>query len=146
VARGPGALSLNGQPTAQVKAILARKTPDTRIAVVGASNASHKYGNIIVKNLKAKGYAVYPVNLREQTIAGLPVSATLAELPDPVEMVVYVTPPEVTRQVLAEQARLGLQAVAWLQDGAFDDAALAYAEAASFPVVHHACVMVVSNY
>lgn len=136
---------MHGPPSAGVKALLARKALSTRIAVVGASNAPHKYGNIIVDNLRAKGYTVLPVNPRETTIAGLPVSADLAHLPGPVDMVVYVTPPHVTRQVLEEHSRLGLEAVAWLQDGAFDAAVLAYAEAAAFPVVHHACVMVVSN-
>jgi predicted CoA-binding protein len=116
----------------------------TRIAVVGASNDPSKYGNIIVNNLKGHGYVVLPVNLREDTIAGLPVYRTLADVPKPVDIVDVVTPPAVTRRILQEAAAAGVPLV-WLQDGSFDDAVLADAAIAPFKTVHHACIMVVSR-
>jgi predicted CoA-binding protein len=128
-----------------IQAVLKRKTPETRIAVVGASEDPRKYGNIIVRNLSGKGYTVIPVNPKAVTIEGLPVAHSLAEVEKPVDLVVMVTPPAVTLEVLKDAARLGLPAV-WLQDGSFDDAVLEYAQAAPFQTVHHACVMVVSAY
>lgn len=129
----------------EVFEILARKTAATRIAVVGASNDPSKYGNVIVRNLAAKGYTVLPVNPREKEIAGLPAFPDLASVPGPVHLVDVVTPPAVTRAVLEEAARLGLPAV-WLQDGSYDDAALAVAAAAPFKTVYEACIMVASNF
>ena len=125
--------------------LLRRKTAATRIAVVGASNLPYKYGNIIVKNLAAKGYTVLPVNPREKEIAGLPAYPDLASVPGPVHLVNVVTPPAITRGVLAEAARLGLPAV-WLQDGSYDDEALAIAAAAPFKTVYESCIMVASNF
>jgi len=125
--------------------LLKVKTTETRIAVVGASNNPEKYGNIIVKNLLGKGYAVVPVNPKEETIAGLKVAADLASVEPPVHIVNLVTPPAVTLGVLAKVAELGLPNV-WLQDGSFDDAVLDYVATAPFKTVYDACIMVVSNY
>ncbi len=123
---------------------LRKKGPGTRIAVVGASNNPGKFGNIIVRDLAAKGYTVLPVNPREPSIAGLVAARSLAEVERPVDLVVVVTPPPVTLGVLKEAAAQGFDAV-WLQDGSFDDAVLEFARAAPFETVHHACVMVVSD-
>lgn len=128
----------------EVLETLLRKSPRARIAVVGASNNPEKYGNIIVRNLSRKGYAVLPVNPRETTIEGLAVAHALAEVERPVDIVVMVTHPPVTLEVMKEAASLGFPVV-WLQDGSFDDAVLAYAAKAPFKTVHHACVMVVSS-
>jgi len=120
------------------------KSKKTRIAVVGASNNPAKYGNIIVLNLLRQGFQVLPVNLRETTIAGLPVYRSLVEVPKPVDIVDVVTPPSVTRRILKDAEAAGIELV-WLQDGSFDDAVLAEAAAAPFQTVHHACIMVVSR-
>ena len=116
----------------------------SRIAVVGASNASHKYGNIITRDLMGHGYTVLPVNPRETTVAGLPVYRTLMEVPKPVDIVDVVTPPEVTRQILKDAAAAGCGLV-WLQDGSFDDAVLADVAAAPFKTVYNACIMVAAR-
>lgn len=124
---------------------LRRRGPETRIAVVGASNDPAKYGNIIVRYLAAKGYTVLPVNPRQPEIAGLPAFPNLAAVPGPVHIVNVVTHPEVTKGILEEASVLGLPAV-WLQDGSYDDAVLEVAARAPFKTVHGACIMVASNY
>jgi len=124
---------------------LRRRDPGTRIAVVGASNDPAKYGNVIVRNLAAKGYTVLPVNPREKEIAGLPAFPNLAAVPGPVHIVNVVTPPAVTMGVLEEAARLGFSAV-WLQDGSYDEEVLEAAAKAPFLTVHEACIMVASNF
>jgi len=123
---------------------LRRRGPETRIAVVGASNDPAKYGNVIVKDLAAKGYAVLPVNPKEKEIAGLPAWPNLAAAPGPIHIVNVVTPPAVTRKVLDEAAALGLPAV-WLQDGSWDEAVLEAAAKAPFQTVREACIMVASR-
>jgi uncharacterized protein len=120
------------------------RSATTRIAVVGASNSPSKFGNIIVKDLLGHGYEVFPVNLRETTIAGLRVYRSLADVPKPVDIVDVVTPPHVTRVILEDAAAAGCGLV-WLQDGSFDDAVLAGAAAAPFKTVHDACIMVAAR-
>jgi len=125
--------------------ILRHRAPTTRIAVVGASNDPSKYGNVIVRNLAAKGYPVLPVTPREMVSAGVPAYPTLAAGPGATHLVNGVTPPGVTRSVLEEAARLDLPAV-WLQDGSYDDAVLAVAAKARYHTVYEACIMVASNF
>ena len=129
----------------EVFELLRRRRPGTRIAVVGASNDPAKYGNVIVRNLAAKGYCVLPVNPREKEIAGLVAFPNLAAVPGPVDLVNVVTPPAVTKGILEEASRLGLPAV-WLQDGSYDDAVLEVAAKAAFRTVYEACIMVASNF
>jgi len=124
---------------------LAVKTTETRIAVIGASNNPEKYGNIIPGNLKGKGYTILPVNPKEDEIQGLTVYRTPADLPGPVHIINFVTPPGVTRAILKKLDPVRFPVV-WLQDGSFDDEVIAFAEANFQTVVHHACIMVVSNY
>lgn len=124
---------------------LRHRGPGTRIAVVGASNDPTKYGNIIVRNLASKGYTVLPVNPRQREIAGIPAYPNLAAVPGPIHIVDFVTPPEVTRAVLEEAARLNLPAV-WLQDGSWDDAVLEAAAKGPFKTVYQACIMVAASY
>jgi predicted CoA-binding protein len=123
---------------------LRRRGSETRIAVVGASNDPAKYGNVIVRDLAAKGYTVLPVNPRETEIGGLPAFPNLAAVPGPVHIVNVVTPPSVTGRVLGEAAALGLPAV-WLQDGSYDEAVLDAAADAPFQTVYEACIMVASR-
>jgi hypothetical protein len=124
----------------EVFEILARRGPETRIAVVGASTNPQKFGNRIVRDLAAKGYTVLPVNPKEAEIEGLTAYPSLAELDPPVSLIDVVTPPPVTKKVLEEVERLGLGPV-WLQDGTFDDEVLEQVARAPFPVVYNACIM-----
>ena len=128
----------------EVLALFRHHGPETRIAVVGASNDPAKYGNVIVRNLAAKGYTVLPVNPKEKEIAGLPAFPSLAAVPGPIHVVDVVTPPPVTKAVLEEAERLGLAAV-FLQDGSYDDAVLDAVAKAPFKTVYEACIMVVTN-
>lgn len=131
-------------PPPDVLEILRRRGPQTRIAVAGASNDPEKFGNRIVRNLLGKGYTVLPLNPREETIEGLKVYHSLAELPGPVHILDVVTPPAATLKLLREAAELGLPVV-WLQDGSFDEAVLEFARTAPFRTVSDACIMVASN-
>src|SRR5262245_53549579 len=115
------------------------RSTSTKIAVVGANNHPRKYGNIIFKDLLARGYTVYPVNLHEPTVEGHTAYRTLADLPEPVDIVDVVTPPASTLQVLKDAAEAKLPLV-WLQDGSFDDRVLAQAADAPFKTVYDACI------
>lgn len=124
---------------------LRRKGPETRIAVVGASNNPEKYGHIIVRNLHGKGYTVLPIHPKEREIAGLRAYPTVAEAPPPIHVVNFVTPPAVTRQVL-ESLDPAVVDTVWFQDGSWDDEAIAAARTRFPHVVHQACIMMVTNY
>ena len=62
------------------------------VAVVGASSDRRKFGNRAVRAFLRQGYDVKPVNPNEQTIEGLPVYQTIADIPGPVDIVSLYVP------------------------------------------------------
>ncbi len=109
-------------------------------AVVGVSQDPAKYGNRIYRSLLASGYQVYPVNPKGGEINGATVYLSLADLPQPPEVVDLVVPPAVTEQVVQEVKRLGLTRV-WMQPGSESETAIAYCGRHGIQVVHDACAM-----
>src|SRR3989304_1391455 len=85
-----------------------------KIAVVGASRSGKGFGNIALKELKAKGYSVYPVNPNAQTIGGEPCYPSLSALPDKVDGVLIVVPPDETDTVVREAYKAGIRRI-WMQ-------------------------------
>ena len=111
-----------------------------RFAVVGATDNPQKYGNQIVKNLKGRGYEVYPVNPRLQKVEGLTCYASLADLPVRPDVVDFVVPPPATEETLKQCREMGLERI-WLQPGSESEAAIAYCQENNLKVVHSVCVM-----
>ncbi|MCE5238749.1 CoA-binding protein [bacterium] len=111
-----------------------------RFAVVGVSTNTEKYGWIVFENLRSRGYEAYAVNPRHTEVHGHPCVASLADLPEPPEVVVTVVPPAVTRETVRQALALGVRYF-WMQPGSEDDGAIAAAEAAGARVVHHQCIM-----
>jgi predicted CoA-binding protein len=111
-----------------------------RFAVVGATDNQDKYGNQIVKNLKGRGYEVYPVNPKLKEVEGLTCYTALADLPVKPDVVDFVVPPAATEAILRQCTELGLDRI-WLQPGSESKTAIAYCYANKLKVVHSVCVM-----
>lgn len=112
------------------------------IALVGASPKDIRPSNIVVKYLVAKGYRVFPINPGHagKEIHGRTIYATLADVPEPIDMVeifrgsAYV--PSIVEEVLALKER---PKVVWAQLTVRDDEAARVAEAAGLKVVMNRC-------
>jgi predicted CoA-binding protein len=91
------------------------------VAVIGASNAPHKYGNKAVRAYLRRGWTVYPVNPNEKTVEGLAVYPTIADVPGPVDRVSMYVPPEVGITLL-EAIKAKGSAELWLNPGSESDA------------------------
>lgn len=111
-----------------------------KLAVVGCSSSGKKFGNVIFKELRSKGYQLTPVHPRAEAIQGVPCAKSLAELPAPVEGVVVVVPPPQTEQVVKEAAAAGITRV-WMQQGAESDEAIRFCEANGVSAVHSECIL-----
>jgi predicted CoA-binding protein len=96
-----------------------------RFAVVGASENTEKYGNRIFRNLRDRGFEVYPVNPKLDNLDDTPVYHSLSDIPVEVDVVDFVVPPGVTEEILKECKRLGLKRI-WLQPGSESEAAIDY--------------------
>jgi len=111
-----------------------------RFAVVGATDNPQKYGNQIVKNLKNRGYEVYPVNPRLKELEGLSCYPGLAVIPVKVDVVDFVVPPEATKEILKQCKELGLSRI-WFQPGSESETPITYCHENNLKVVHSVCVM-----
>lgn len=98
---------------ASIQAFLA----ESAIAVVGVSRSGKGFGNVAVRELRRKGYRIYPVNPNADLIDGERCYRSLADLPEPVRAVLVVVPPDQALGVVREAARAGVTRV-WLQQGA----------------------------
>jgi len=117
---------------------------DTTVAVVGATDDPAKYGSVIYRDLKHKGFEVYPVNPNRDTVAGDRAYKSLDELPVAPTIVNIVVPPPATLAVLAKAEEMGLKNV-WVQPGAESPEVMAYLTERDFNYLADACIMVQSR-
>ena len=114
------------------------------IAVVGYSNDPTRTSYQIGKFLKQVGYTVYPVNPSVSEIDGEKVYATLADVPEPIDIVNVFRRSEYLAGVVDEAIAVQAKAV-WAQLGVFDNDAAAKAEAAGLTMVMDTCIKVSYN-
>jgi predicted CoA-binding protein len=110
------------------------------LAVVGVSRGGKKFGNTAYKELKAKGYRLFPVHPNAESIEGDRCYPNLGALPEPVGGVLIVVPPAQTEQVVREVAAAGIHRI-WMQQGAESEAAIRFCEENGVSAVHGECVL-----
>lgn len=113
------------------------------VAVVGASSNRAKYGNIVLRNLRGRGWEVFAINPRESEIEGQPAYPALADCPRRPELAVVITPPAVSLQIVEEASRQGIPRV-WLQPGAESEAVVMRAGELGVDLVYDSCIMVMA--
>lgn len=108
------------------------------IAVVGASTNDRRPSHWIAGFLLGKGYHVYPVNPLHagETILGQRVYASLADIPEPIDLVDVFRRTEYLEAIVDDVLALSPRPAAiWTQLGIRDDSAAARAEANGIKVV-----------
>jgi predicted CoA-binding protein len=110
------------------------------VAIVGASNGPHKYGNKAVRAYLRQGWTVYPVNPTEKTIEGLAAYASIGDLPHGLDRVSLYVPPAIGLTLLPAIKDNAAKEL-YLNPGAESDELIARAEALGLdPIV--ACSIV----
>jgi uncharacterized protein len=111
-----------------------------KIAIVGVSRNSKKFGNIVYKDLKKKGYQVFPINPHVSEIEGDPCFPGVDLLPEKVNGMVFITQPEQSEKVLVQAEKAGIKKV-WLQQGAESDTAIKFCEENNIDCIYGECIM-----
>ena len=111
------------------------------IAVVGLSRDPGKAAHRVPAALQEAGFRIIPVNPEASELLGEPSFATLADIPDPVDLVLVFRPARFA-PALAEQAvAIGAKAL-WLQLGIVSPEARQIAERAGLRYVEDHCAAV----
>ena len=110
------------------------------VAVIGASNDRRKFGNKAVRAFLQQGYTVFPVNLRETQIEGLPAFSNIRQVPVRPDRISVYLPPETLLHVLPDIAAKGCDEL-WLNPGTESDEVLAEAERLGLNIIQ-ACSIV----
>jgi predicted CoA-binding protein len=110
------------------------------IAVVGASPQRGRPSHRVMAYLQRRGYRAIPVNPNAAggTIHGETCYATLAEIPEPIDMVDIFRRAETAGEVVDEAIAVGAKVV-WMQLGVRDDDAAIRAGARGIKVVMNRC-------
>ena len=117
---------------------------DSVIAVVGATDNAHKYGAVIYRDLKRKGYRVYPVNPGRDTVDGDTAYPTVADLPVAPDIIDLVVPATVGLEVARQALDVGYDRI-WVQPGAESPELLSFLQEADAEYIAHDCIMVRSR-
>ena len=89
------------------------------VAVIGATDRERSVGRTVVRNLLEGSYKgrVYPVNPGRAEVNGLPCYASIAGLPEAVDLVVVVTPASTVPGVVAECVSANAKSVVVISAG-----------------------------
>ena len=115
-------------------------THSRTIAVIGASNKTHRASYGVMQFLQAKGYRCIPVSprLAGQTVLGETVYGTLADIPEPIDMVDLFINSTAAGPLTDAAAEIGAKYV-WMQLGVINEPAAERAQAAGVTVIMDAC-------
>ncbi len=115
--------------------------PATTLAIIGATDHPSKYGGIIYRDMKAKGFRVFGVNRYRDTVDGDPCWSRVTDLPETPTIAVFVVPAKRGLEVLKDCASAGIENI-WIQPGALSPDLMQALEDGGFNWLAEACVMV----
>ncbi len=111
-----------------------------KLAVVGVSRSGKKFGNSAMKELKSRGFKVYPVNPNADKINGEVCYRSLNSLPEKVDGAVIIVPPNEAGKVVRDAAAAGISQI-WLQQGSQSNDAVRFCESSGINAVYGECIL-----
>ena len=111
-------------------------------AVLGASSNREKFGNRVFRAILGSGRLAYPINPTATSVEGHAAFVSIVELPEVPDSISIITPPKVTRELVATAITAGVKNI-WMQPGAQDEVASQSARAAGLNVIDDgSCILV----
>jgi predicted CoA-binding protein len=111
------------------------------VAIVGLSSNELRPSNFVGFYLKRHGYRVIPVNPRESEVFGALSYPSLADVPEPIDVVDVFRRPEAVPAIAEEAVAVGAGAL-WLQFGVISAEGTEIARRGGLAVVQDRCMKV----
>ncbi len=109
-------------------------------AVVGVSRSGKNFGNKIFKDMAEKGFNMFAVNSNGGQWEEVTLYTGLDTLPEPVDAVITVVPPEVTEQIVRQAHDLGINYI-WMQVGSESSDAIRFCEENDIHFIANQCIL-----
>ncbi len=89
------------------------------VAVIGASREPTAIGNMVFRHLLAAGFTgtVYPVNPQASSVHGVRAYASLADLPEPIDLAIIAVPAEAVQEVAEHAVQRGARGLVVMTAG-----------------------------
>lgn len=117
---------------------------DKRIAIAGVSKDPRKFGNVMYRTIKEKGFTVIPINPKGGVIDDIICLDSVANLGGDTHNLLIVTHKRDTKKVLEEAIAKGIKNI-WIQNGCESDGALKIAKDSDINLVSKACFLMYAN-
>ncbi len=109
------------------------------IAIAGASRNAKKFGNIVCRKLKEKGFNIYPVNPSGESICDLQTYKEIADLPTEVQHLIILTRKDRTTEIVKQAIAKGIQNI-WIQQMSDSPEAIEIATEAGIHLICGKCL------
>jgi predicted CoA-binding protein len=113
-------------------------------AVVGVSRDGKNFGWAILKDLRERGYKVYPVNPNADSVNNEKCYPDLKSLPEKVDGVVLTVKPEITPRIVYDALSAGIKKL-WMQQGSGSEDAIKLCEENGITEIHSECILMFAS-
>jgi len=115
---------------------------DRKLALCGATDTKNNFGNTTYRELKDRGFAVYPVNSRSTTVGGNHCYPDLESLPKDkwISRVLITSHPTMTNKAVQDAASLWFKHV-WIQLGSETPEAIRLLKDEGINVIYGQCIL-----
>ena len=120
------------------------KDKNIKIAIIGASNNSSKYGYKIYKNLLLKGYDVTPINPKGVLIDGVETLPSIVKMSNKPDIIDFVVPPSIALSEAKSLEENGLDNF-WFQPGSESQELIEFLNTKNINYLVGECIMVETN-
>lgn len=110
-------------------------------AVVGVSQNPEKYGSKVFFFLKEDKKIVYPINPKTNFIGEYKCYKKISDLPKKPNIVITVVKPEITKEIVKECLKLGVEQV-WMQPGSESKEAISFCKKNGIKSIVNTCIMI----
>jgi len=115
-----------------------------KMAIAGVSSNPKKFGYVIFKELREKGFDICPVNPKLETLDGIKCYKSVSAIPDDYEKLFIATPKQSTDEVIKQAGEKGIKHV-WIQQMANTKDSLKIAEENNINLIEKECIFMFAD-